>query len=179
MKAYIKLYLLYAAIFLIGASLSAGLYFAYGIRVFPTRALEIGTGFSILGMTDVAALLLTPLAFMLFGAFTLYSCFICSLSCLYTGAVTGRLAIRYCLSDHTPFTHGAVLIFLLIIGTLFVTVSKEASLCRNYMRYTAPNPADLIKTDAASSLIKSFTEAALILAVTSAAIYTLLFYFPL
>ena len=179
MKGYVKIYLFYSLIFLTSASLSAGLFFAYGIRVFPTEVFEGGTGFTVLGLTEASALLLRPLVLMLLGAFTVYSCFISSAACLYAGAVTGRLAIRYCLSAHNPFTHCAVLIFLIVAGTVFVMMSKEAATCRSRMRYTVPDPVELLRADATSSVIKCFTESVFTVLALSTAMYLLLIYFPL
>ena len=122
--------------------------------------------------------MLQPLTATVLGAFTIYSCFVSAASCLYVGTVFGRLTIRYCLSGHNPFTHGAVLIFLAICGAVFVNVSTDAAICRSRMKYVFPDPKDIIKADTASMLVKSFTEAVFITVALSVAVYLLLIYFP-
>lgn len=179
MKAYYKIYLLYTVIFLIGASLSAGIYFAYGASVFPTDAFEIGTGFNVMAFASVSSSLLSPVFLIFLCGFTVYSCFISSFICLQTGAILGRIAIKYCLSEHIFFTHGAILLILCIIASAYVIISKEASVCRSSLKSTAPDPSAILRSSFTSSYFKNFSSVIIAVITASFAFYLLLIYFPI
>ena len=179
MKAYFKFYLFYAAIFLIGASISAGLYFAYDLRIFPTDIFDVNGAFSFDDIISAASFLLKPLTVLFLSGFTLYACAVSGTICLYVGAVYGRFAIRYCLSSHSVFTHGASLILLIAVGTSFVIMSKEASVCRSYMKSTAPDPAIIIKAKSSISFLSSYLTACIALIATAIGTYMLTLYFKI
>ena len=179
MKVNLKLYAFYSTAFLIGASISAGVFFAYRAELFPCEAVKVSEGFSLLSMIGVAAALLKPLFLIFLSAFTLYSCAISSLACIYIGSLFGRITMAYCLSGHTPFTHCASLMLTVFLGVSFVIVSKEASLCRGAMTVTAPRPAALIKSSSFKEMIRVFVSSAVSVTAISVGGYLMLLYFRL
>lgn len=179
MKAYYKIYLIYTVIFLIGASLSAGIFFAYGASVFPTNAFDVGTGFSLIKYASVSSQIITPAILVFLCGFTVYSCFISSFACLYVGAILGRTAIKYCLSEHIYFTHGAILLVLLIIAASYVFVSKEATIIRSSLASIAPEPVNILRLGKTSTYFKSFTSVIATLIAVCFALYLLFIYFPI
>lgn len=179
MKAYYKIYFLYTVIFLIGASLSAGIFFAYGASVFPTLAFNVGTKISVSGFASVASGLLIPLVMIFLCGFTIYSCFISSFMCLYTGAILGRTAMRYCLSEHTSFTHGAILLIFCILASSYIIISKEATVCRSSLTSATPEPLKILRSNNVKDYFKSFVSAIIALIASSFALYLLLIYFPI
>lgn len=179
MKANIKFYLFYAAIFLIGASLSAGVFFAYGASVFPTDVFTVGAKFDFAKLVLVVAFLLKPLTLTFLSAFTIYACSVSAFSCLYIGTVFGRFTIAYCLSQHNYFTHGASLVILLSVGAVFLTISKEASLLRTSMKSVAPDPTVIVKLPSSSKFLNTYLSLCVCSILISSSAYMLSLYFRL
>ncbi len=179
MKANLKYYLFYAGIFLIGASISAGLFFAYGAELFPCDEMNISGSFSFRTLIGLASALLKPLTLLFLSAYTLYACAVGGITTLYIGAVFGRLTIRYCMSEHVPFTHGAVLIITLFVGAIFVIMSKEATILRGGMKTVSPEPEKLIKNPACISMFKTYLSTGLTAIAVSIGTYLLLLYFKI
>lgn len=179
MKAYYKIYLLYTVIFLIGASLSAGIFFAYGSSVFPTNAFDVGTGFSLIKFASVSSQIILPAILVFLCGFTVYSCFIGSFVCLYVGAILGRTAMKYCLSEHIFYTHGAILLVFLIIAASYVIISKEATVVRSSLTSIAPEPLNILRSGKTATYFKSFTSVIAALIAVSFALYLLFIYFPI
>ena len=179
MKANIKYYLFYAGIFLIGASISAGLFFAYGAELFPCDEMSLNGNFSFSELIGLASATLKPLTVLFLSAYTLYACAVGGITTLYIGAVFGRLTIRYCMSEHVPFTHGAVLIITLFIGAVFIIMSKEATILRGAMRTVSPDPEKLVKESACVNMFKTYLSCALTAVAVSIGAYLLLLYFKL
>jgi hypothetical protein len=111
--------------------------------------------------------------------FTIYSCFISSFLCLYVGAILGRIVIKYCLSAHSYFTHGAVLMIFCILASSYVILSKEAALCRTALANVAPDPSAVLRSRTASNSFKCFTSVLIAVISSSLALYLLLIYFPI
>lgn len=179
MKAYIKYYLFYAAIFLIGASVSAGLFFAYRASLFPTDIFDASASFRFGEYMSLTATVLTPLTLVFLSAFTIYACAVSGVACLYVGAIFGRLTIRYCVSDHNVFTHAACLLILITFGAVFVIISKEASMCRTALRSVAPDPSQLMKAQCTISLFKTYMSSCITVIISCIAVYMLTLYFQL
>ncbi|MBQ7780117.1 MAG: hypothetical protein IJ404_06445 [Clostridia bacterium] len=179
MKANLKYYLFYAGIFLIGASISAGLYFAYGAELFPCKLTDVSEKFSFSELVGLASAVLKPLTYLFLSAYTLYACAVSGITTLYVGAIFGRLTIRYCMSEHVAFTHGAVLIITLFIGTVFVILAKEATVLRGAMRTVSPDPQKLVKNPACISMFKTYLSTALTAIAVSVGTYLLLLYFKI
>ncbi len=179
MKANVKYYLFYAGIFLIGASISAGLFFAYGAELFPCNNMDISGKFSFSELVGLASAILKPLTLLFLSAFTLYACAVGGITTLYVGAIFGRLTIRYCMSEHVAFTHGAVLIITLFVGAIFVILSKEATVLRGAMRNVSPDPEKLIKNPACVNMFKTYLSTVLTAVAVSVGAYLLLFYFKI
>ncbi len=177
MKANIKYYLFYAAIFLIGASVSAGLYFAYGCELFPCPQLDISDGFSFSEMLGLASATLKPLTLLFLSAYTLYACAVGGMTTFYIGAVFGRLTISYCLSEHIAFTHGASLALTLFFGAVFVIMSTEATLLRGEMKTVSPEPEKLIKNVSCINMFKTYLSCAASAIAVSVGAYLLILYF--
>ena len=179
MKANIKYYLFYAAIFLIGASISAGLYFAYGAELFPCRDMDISRKFYFSEAVGLASVIIKPLTLLFLSAFTLYACAVGGITTLYVGALFGRMTIRYCISDHVSFTHGAALIITIFVGAVFVILSKEATVLRGAMKAVSPDPEKLIKNPACISMFKTYLSSAITVIAISVGAYLMLFYFKI
>lgn len=179
MKANIKYYLFYAGIFLIGASISAGLFFAYGAELFPCDKMTVSGNFSFYELIGLASAILKPLTLLFLSAYTLYACAVGGLTTLYIGALFGRLTIRYCMSEHVPFTHAAMLIITVFVGAVFVILSKEATVLRGNMRTVSPDPEKLIKNPACVSMFKTYLSTALTAIAASVGAYLLLLYFKI
>lgn len=179
MKANLKYYLFYAGIFLIGASISAGLYFAYGAELFPSQLTDVSERFSFSELVGLASAVLKPLTFLFLSAYTLYACAVSGITTLYVGAIFGRLTIRYCMSEHVAFTHAAVLIITLFIGAVFVILAKEATVLRGAMRTVSPDPQKLIKNPACISMFKTYLSTSLTAIAVSVGTYLLLLYFKI
>ncbi len=179
MKANLKYYLFYAGIFLIGASISAGLFFAYGAELFPSLSMDVSDKFSFYELIGLASSILKPLTFLFLSAYTLYACAVGGITTLYIGAIFGRLTIRYCMSDHVAFTHGAILIITVFIGAIFVILSKEATVLRGAMRTVSPEPEKLIKNPACINMFKTYLSTALTAIAVSIGTYLLLLYFKI
>ncbi len=179
MKANIKYYLFYAGIFLIGASISAGLFFAYRAELFPCDRMNISENFSFSELVGLAFSVLAPLTLLFLSAYTIYACAVGAMTTLYTGAVFGRLTIRYCISEHVAFTHAAVLIITVFVGATFVILSKEATVLRGSMSTASPDPEKLIKNPACINFFKTYLSSAVTAVAVSVGTYLLLMYFKI
>ena len=179
MKANVKYYLFYAGIFLIGASISAGLFFAYGAELFPCEGMNVSGKFSFSELNGLASSLIMPLTALFLSAFTLYACAVGGITTLYIGAIFGRLTIRYCLSEHVAFTHGAALIITQFVGAIFIILSKEATVLRGAMKTVSPEPEKLIKNPACVNAFKTYLSTALTAIAASVGAYLLLIYFKI
>ena len=179
MKANIKYYLFYAGIFLIGASVSAGLYFAYGAKLFPCDDMIVSEKFSFSELVGLASAVLKPLTILLLSAYTVYACAVGGITTLYIGAIFGRITIRYCMSEHVPFTHGASLLITLFFGAVFVIMSKEATLLRGKMKAVSPDPEIIIKDKDCIGVFKTYLSCAIASVATSVGAYLLLLYFKI
>ena len=179
MKANLKYCLFYAGIFLIGASISSGLFFAYGAELFPCEQMNVSGKFSFSELVGLASAILKPLTFLFLSAYTVYACAVGGITTLYAGAICGRLTIRYCMSDHVAFTHGAVLIITLFIGAVFVILSKEATVLRGEMRTVSPDTEKLVKNPACVNMLKTYLSTALTAIAVSVGAYLLLLYFKI
>lgn len=179
MKANLKYYLFYAGIFLIGASISAGLFFAYGAELFPCERMSVSEKFSFSELIGLASATLKPMTLLFLSSYTLYACAISGITTLYVGAIFGRLTIRYCMSEHVAFTHCAALIITLFIGAVFVILSKEATVLRGAMRTVSPDPEKLIKNPSCISMFKTYLSTALTSTAVSLGTYLLLLYFKI
>ncbi len=177
MKANLKYYLFYAAIFLIGASVSAGFFFAYGWELFPCPELEISDRLSFSDYVGLASAVLKPLTLLLLSAFTIYACAVGGLISLYIGAIFGRMTIQYIMSEHVAFTHGASLIIALFFGAVFIIMAKEATLLRAEMKAVSPEPERLIKNQNCINMFKTYLSSAATAIAVSAGTYLLLLYF--
>ena len=179
MKSNVKYYLFYAGIFLIGASISAGLFFAYGAELFPTDSMTISAKFSLSELIGLASSLLMPLTALFLSSFTLYACTVGGITTLYIGALYGRFTMRYCLSEHVAFTHGAALIITLFVGAAFIILSKEATILRGAMKTVSPEPEMLIKNPSCINAFKTYLSTVLTAIAASVGAYLLLFYFKI
>ncbi len=179
MKANIKYYLFYAAIFIIGASISAGLYFAYGAELFPSSELDISAKFSFYELIRLASTVLEPLTLLFLSAYTVYACAVGGITTLYVGAIFGRLIIRYCMSEHIVFTHAAALIITVFIGAIFVILSKEATVLRGNMKTVSPEPSLLVKNPACVNVFKTYLSLSITAIAVSIGAYILLLYFKI
>ena len=179
MKANVKYYLFFAGIFLIGASISAGLFFAYRAELFPCHRMNISENFSFSELVGLAFSVIAPLTLLFLSAYTIYACAIGTVTTLYAGAVFGRLTIRYCISEHVAFTHAAILIITIFIGAAFVVLSKEATDLRGSMRTVSPDPEKLIKNPACVCFFKTYLSSALTVIAASVGAYLLLTYFKI
>lgn len=179
MKEQIKFYLFYAAIFLISGSISAGLHFAYEANVFPNEVFSPSAEFDIVNFCSTISFFAFPLTVMFLCAFTVYACFVSGFCCMYVGAVLGRVLIKYCLSEHNPYTHAAILMLFAVFASLFVVISKSSGVIRSKMRYVATDPKILIKNQDTVSFFKSFITSICVVLFSSAALYMMLIYFPI
>ena len=179
MKANVKYYLFYAGIFLIGASISAGLFFAYEAELFPCKQMSVSEKFSFSELVGLASAILKPLTLLFLSAYTLYACAVSSITTLYVGAIFGRMTIRYCMSEHVAFTHGAALIITLFVGAVFVIISKEATLLRGAMRTVSPDPQKMVKNPSCVNMFKTYLSTALTSIAVSVGTYLLLLYFKI
>ena len=136
-------------------------------------------GFSFYGLVGLASAILKPLTLLFLSAYTLYACAVGGITTLYIGAIFGRLTIRYCMSGHVAFTHGAVLIITLFIGAIFVILSKEATVLRGAMRTVSPEPEKLTKNPACVNMFKTYLSTALTAIAVSVGTYLLLLYFKI
>lgn len=178
MKAYLKFYLFYLCVFLISASISAGLYFAYEVSVFPTSVVRPDRVFNIISYAKLCSFFIVPAVIMFLCAFTVYSCAVSTFCCLYVGSVLGRTSIMYALSEHSFFTHAAILIFFVTFAAVFIILSKEATLIRAQMKCVAPEPSVIIKTPSTLNLFKTLSSSIIALSAASLSLYMLLIYFP-
>ncbi len=179
LRKNIKYYLIYLLIFLLSASLAAALRFAYGISLVREIPSPAGNGLSFRGYVLFTAEFLKPLLLMLLSAFTIYSCAIGAVASLCAGAQYGLLVIRYGTSGLNPFTHAAVLLFLLAAAAVFTCLSTECALCRNTLRTAAPDPVELLRAKNTQALFRTFLAAAAVTLSFSTALYFFLLYFPI
>lgn len=179
LKENLRYYLIFALIFLFGASFAAGLFFSYRIELQPPLYGVAGIRLNFGNYLHLVAVLLQPLVLTFLAAFTIYACPLAMLSTLLIGIHAGELLIAYCLSEHNPFTHIAVLVFLLALGTVFTIFSTKTAHYRNTLRAIAPDPVPLMKAKHTAIYFHVFLSSALIIMSVSLAIYFLAIYFPL
>ena len=178
-KTKIKLSLVYGFLTLFGASLSAGLFYAYGFPITEPLGHFVGDTLSLSDYITLSCVFLKPLIFIFLSGFTIYACTVGGISCFYVGLVMGQLVIRYCLSGLNPFTHAAGFAFFLGIGALYTLLSIDGALFRNSLRNAAPDPRDLVRSTPAVPFFRSFLSAAAITVAVTSALYFFLFYFPI
>jgi hypothetical protein len=179
MRVKIKLYLFFGFLYLFAAFFSAGLFFTYDIEIAPLIFKQADEVLSFARFASLCYRFLCPLVLMGIAAFTLYSCAVSGFSCLYCGALMGQLTMTYCLSGMNPFTHGAVFIFLLGFGALFVSLSYLTSRFRNRLKTAAPDPKSLIRETSTHAFLMSLLSICLIEIFLSASLYFLIHFFPL
>lgn len=179
LKAKVKYYLMFALIFLFGASFAAGLFFSYRLTILTPLAAPASEGLSFDGYALMAAAMLRPLILLALAAFTIYACAVCALSTLTAGMLSGQFLMSYCLSAHSPFTHAAVLLIALAFGTVYTILSTQTALYRSTLRAVAPDPVALIKKDNTRALLRLLLLGAAVLIAFSLAAYFLAVFFPL
>ena len=179
MNTKIKLWLYFGFLYLFAAFLSAGLLFGYDIELCGPLAASAKEGLSFSCFAGITYRFLRPLILIGIAAFTLFSCAVSSLSCLYCGVVMGQLTMSYCLSELNPFTHGAGLVFLLGYGALFVVLSTLSAMNRTALKTAAPDPKLLIRDAKTVTYFYSLLAICLIGVFLSGALYFFLYYFPL
>jgi len=179
MKQHIKYYLLYAFFYLFGAFFSAGLLFAYELRL-PNGLTE----FSSLSRTfshyvRLTARFLGPEVLLFLSGLTIYACALGAVISLCHGILFGQLVMSYCLSRLNPFTHAASLAFLLAFGVLITLTTTYAALYRSTLTAVAPEPKQLIRLPHTQAYFYSFLTIAAVTMAVSAALYFFLVYFPI
>ncbi len=179
MKTKIKLWLFFGFLYLFGAFLSAGLVFTYGLSLLPRLSSEIGNALSFSDFVLLACRFLRPLLLIFLSAFTVFSCAVSSASCLAVGLLMGQTVMHYCRSPLSPFTHPAGLALLLGFGALFTVLSSLSALYRSSLKTAAPDLKVIARDKKTYSLLYSFLTACAVSMALSAALYFLLFYFPL
>ena len=179
MRKNFKYYFFYFTVFLIGASVSAGLFFAYRFSLFHELSESVGGSLSLHGYILFAADFLRPLLLVFLAAFTVYSCAVGIAASLYFGSLFGVLVIRYGTSGLNPFTHAAALIFLLAFAFCTTWLCTETAFCRAALRTAAPSPGELLRLRETSSLLTRFLTVCLITLAVCVALYFFLLYFPL
>lgn len=179
LKAQIKYYLIYALIFLFGASFASGLFFAYRMTLFTPLTENVTASLRLGDYASLAARLLGPLLLTFLSAFTIYACAVAATASLFVGMLCGQLFMMYCLSGLNPFTHLAVLVFLLAFGVVYTMLSTQTALYRSTLKTAAPDPTILLKAPRTRSLFHTFLSASLVIISFSCAVYFLAVYFPL
>ena len=171
MKKYLKCSLLCLAVFLVGASVAAALKFAYGLEAVP------GINSTVSEQLSFREWL--PLVILFISSFTLYACAVGITVSLLIGARLGIFAISYCTSGLNPFTHAAVLLFLLAFAAVCSYAGTVSALCRNALRYAAPDPSEILRAKGTAPVFFSFLSLSVITAAVCTAIYFFAVYFPL
>ena len=179
MKTNIKLWLFFGFIFLFGASLSAGLCFAYEIRLFRDVAFLACGSLAFSDYVLICCQFLQPFLLMFLASFTLFACAVNGTACLVMGMMLGQIAMGYCLSPLTAFTHAAVLVFILGYGALFAVLSSLTAQYRSTLKNAAPDLKRIARDPKAFSLLYSFLAICLIALILTAALYLFIYYFPL
>ncbi len=182
MRKNIKYYLIYCVIFIVGASSAAALYFAYEKELFTGIGKEImsyGSSLSLGGYLLFSARLLKPLLAVFLTAFTIYSCAVGAGACLYSGASFGAFLMKYCISGLNPFTHVAVLVFLLLQAAIYTVFSTRAALYRGGLTSVAPQPEEILKKKSTLSLFYLFLSVSAVTLALSFAVYLFVIYFPI
>ena len=179
MKNNFKYYLFYLVIFLIGASIAAGIKFAYNFSVLTELTSTVGAKLSIVKYASFTARFLTPAILTFLSSFTIYACAVGTCSSLYCGIKLGIMLITYCKSGLNPFTHAASLIFLIAFAFFYTYLSTSSALYRASLRYTAPDPREILRLKGTSALFKVFIYILLAIMAMSCALYFFIFYFPI
>ena len=179
MKTNIKLWLFFGFIFLFGASISAGLRFTYEFCLFRNTVFLSCGSLSFSDYVLICCQFLQPFLLMFLSAFTLFSCAVSGTACLVMGMMLGQITMGYCLSPLTPFTHAAVLVFLLGYGALFTVLSSLTAQYRSTLKNAAPDLKHIARDPKAISLLYNFLAICLIALILSAALYLFICYFPL
>ena len=165
MKKYLKCSLLCLAVFLVGASVAAALKFAYGLEAVPGINSTVSEQLSFREWLLLEAEFLTPLVILFISSFTLYACAV---------GITVSLLIGL-----NPFTHAAVLLFLLAFAAVCSYAGTVSALCRNALRYAAPDPSEILRAKGTAPVFFSFLSLSVITAAVCTAIYFFAVYFPL
>lgn len=179
MKKYLKYSLLCLAVFLVGASVAAALKFAYGFEAVPGINSTVSEQLSLREWLLLEAEFLTPLVILFISSFTLYACAVGIAVSLLIGARLGIFAISYCTSGLNPFTHAAVLLFLLAFAAVCSYAGTVSALYRNTLRYAAPDPSEILRAKGTSPVFFSFLSLFVITAAVGTAIYFFAVYFPI
>lgn len=178
-KATFKYYLIFALIFLFGASFAAGLFFAYRLTILTPLGAPVTEGLHLSEFVLLAASMLRPMLLIFLAAFTIYACAVSAFSALTAGMLCGQFVMSYCLSSYSPFTHAAVLVIFLAFGVLFTVTATKSALYRATLRAVAPDPVALFRAERTRKLLRLFLSCAVTVAAFSLAAYFLCVYFPL
>ena len=179
MKKYLKYSLICLAVYLVGASVAAALKYAYGFELLPAPGNHASGRLSLRAWLMTEAEFLTPLVLLFISSFTLYACAVGMAVSLVIGIRLGVLAISYCTSGLNPFTHAAVLLFLLAFAAICSYAGTVSALYRNTLRYAAPDPTEIIRAKGTSPVFFSFLSLCVITAAVCTAIYFFAVYFPI
>lgn len=178
MRKNIKLYLIYFLFFICGASIAAGIRFAYGINVVESiteSAENLSFHCYIIHITK----LIEPIIIAFLATFTIYACAVGAVSCIYLGAKLGILTIEYCLSELHPFTHIAVLVFLLSFMCIFTYFSAQSAIYRSTLLTAAPSPCEILRLKNTKPMFITFLQMSAILVSVGTAVFFFVVYFPL
>ncbi len=178
LKKNIKYYLIYFLFFAGGASIAAGIRFAYNINAVSSIS-DVADKLSLHCYIIHIAELIKPIIIAFLSSFTIYACAIGAASCIYSGARLGILMIEYCISDLSPFTHIAVLIFLLAFLSIFTYFSTQSAIYRSSLLTAAPSPSEILRLKNTKPFFLTFLSMAAILVSVGTAIYFFIVYFPL
>ena len=171
MKKYLKCSLLCLAVFLVGASVAAALKFAYGLEAVPGINSTVSEQLSFREWLLLEAEFLTPLVILFISSFTLYACAVGITVSLLIGARLGIFAISYCTSGLNPF--------MLAFAAVCSYAGTVSALCRNALRYAAPDPSEILRAKGTAPVFFSFLSLSVITAAVCTAIYFFAVYFPL
>lgn len=179
MKKYLKCSLLCLAVFLVGASVAAALKFAYGLEAVPGINSTVSEQLSFREWLLLEAEFLTPLVILFISSFTLYACAVGITVSPPHGARLGRL--RYPTAPPAESVHhtAAVLLFLLAFAAVCSYAGTVSALCRNALRYAAPDPSEILRAKGTAPVFFSFLSLSVITAAVCTAIYFFAVYFPL
>lgn len=178
LKASVKYYLIYFLIFLLGASLAAGVRHAYDFNIVLTLAEKAGTEASFSGYALFIADILKPIILIFLASFTIYSCAVGGAASVYTGCKFGIFVYTYVTSDLNVFTHPAVTVFFLIFAGMYMWLSTNAAVYRNTLKSTAPETREIIKSKHTAAIFYNFLIISAITLALSTALYFFLIYFP-
>lgn len=179
MKRYLKYFLLCLAVYLVGASVAAAVKYAYGFETVTSICGSLSERLSFREWLLLESEFLTPLVILLVSSFTLYACAVGITVSLIIGARLGILTISYCTSRLNPFTHAAMLLFLLAFAGICSYAGTVSALYRNTLRYAAPDPSEILRAKGTVPMLLSFLSLCVITAATCTALYFFAVYFPI